>query len=80
VWIDQVKHQYQFGLETWEALSLLDWGAVSDELLRFGFISKGLDTSLDLENMIPVDLRRFIGAIAEDQRFLSFMARIRDPK
>ena len=53
---------------------------MSDELLRFGFISKGLDTSLDLENMIPVDLRRFIGAIAEDQRFLSFMARIRDPK
>jgi capsular polysaccharide biosynthesis protein len=79
-WIDQVNGQYQFGLETWEALSHVDWIAVSAELLREGFIEKGatLCAEPDRSRAVHDDLGRFIRSIVDDARFLDYMAALKD--
>lgn len=38
LWIDCIKEQYQFGLESWHALSVVDWLDVSKVLKEAGFV------------------------------------------
>jgi capsular polysaccharide biosynthesis protein len=74
-WIDEVVGQYEFGLETSEALAQVDWRAVSEQLRDRGFVHEtfaGLSDA-ELHDVTEAELTRFLQQAATTKRFVRHM-------
>ncbi|MEO6646916.1 MAG: glycosyltransferase 61 family protein [Chitinophagaceae bacterium] len=81
LWIDCLKDQYQFGRESWHALSVVDWFEVSVQLKNDGFVNN-LNTlyhELDLSSLVRSELRKYIANILDSKEYSDFMIRLKEP-
>jgi Glycosyltransferase 61 len=80
LWIDEVTGQYEFGLETWDALAEIDWHKVSQVLKSEGFTSSIFEGYNDADFAIvrKEALRQFIQSIQNDPKFLNFMEKLKE--
>ncbi|MBC8034286.1 MAG: glycosyltransferase family 61 protein [Chitinophagaceae bacterium] len=75
IWIDEVIGQYQFGLESWDAVGELDWKQISRHLKDKGYVNEifaGLsdDEYKDLKKM---ELLQYIQRITSKPQFLHYL-------
>ena len=80
LWIDEVLAQYQFGMETWDALGEIDWHKVSLTLMETGFVESAFDevNKQDHEKMKRVELHQYIDSIRQNPLFLNYMENHRE--
>lgn len=78
VWIDAVKEQYQFGLESWDAVSFVDWFEVSVQLLARGFVNNVFErfNKVDKHGLIYNELRRHIQSVSNKPGFTEFLMKL----
>lgn len=78
LWIDAVKEQYQFGLATWDAVSVVDWFQVSVQLQAYSFVKEVFESfnNVDHRNLIRSELRTHLQSISGDPRFTDFMMKM----
>ena len=75
LWIDEVKGQYQFGMETWDALADVDWNRVSNALHERDFIETIFEVT-DAESYKSIkqrELLKYIQSIESHPLFLQYM-------
>src|SRR5690606_22965350 len=79
-WIDCVKSQYQFGLETWYAAGEIDWYQVSIQLYNNDFVEKIYEKylQLDLNSIKKRELQEFIFSIQHKKEFLNYMMNMKE--
>jgi len=79
-WIDAVKEQYQFGLESWDAVSFVDWFEVSVHLQALGFVNNAFEsfTKIDKHGLIHNELRRHIQSVSNKPGFTDFLMKLPD--
>lgn len=80
LWVDAVRGQYQFGLESWDALSDIDWYKVSIVLEQQGFVD-GLFNNfnqLDHEQIAINDIANYIQTISINPQFIDFMMKFKE--
>lgn len=79
LWIDAVRCQYQFGLESWDALSDIDWYKVSILLQQQGFVYNIFKrfNQLDYSSLVRNDLQSYIQKISINPQFIDFMAKLK---
>jgi capsular polysaccharide biosynthesis protein len=75
LWIDFVKAQYQFGLETNYAVAIVDWLEVSKVLKDNNFVRNVFERfgEIDFEKIKRMEMKQFIASISNDKNFLKFM-------
>lgn len=75
-WIDCVEDQYQFGMESWQALALVNWSQVSKRLLFTGFVNETMNDipESELQEILKIDIREHVKAIANEPAFVRYMA------
>lgn len=78
LWIDAVKEQYQFGLESWDAVSFVDWLEVSVHLQAQGFVNNVFEdfNKIDKNNLIHNELRRHIQSVSNKPGFTEFLMKL----
>ncbi|MGY1831672.1 glycosyltransferase 61 family protein [Geodermatophilus sp. SYSU D01180] len=78
-WIDAVRYQYQFGLESWDARSFVDWYDVSNTLMERGFTDTAFDAfrAVDTAELVMSEVHDYVDAIRDDPRFFRFMTEFR---
>lgn len=74
-WIDAVRHQYQFGLEPWDARTFVDWYDVSVRLVEQGFTTAAFAgfLSVDTSELEAAEVHAFVAAIHGDPRFTRYL-------
>jgi hypothetical protein len=80
LWIDEVMGQYQYGLETWDAVAEMDWYKVSRTLKDKKFVET-LFEEKDATNLAEIkrkELQSYIQSIHTNPLFLSFMLNLRE--
>lgn len=78
-WIDEVLCQYQFGLESWDALAWIDWIKISELLVHAGFLSQPFPTENKIsEADIQKEIAAYIQSIQNNPNFLGFMALLKN--
>ena len=82
LWVDGVKDQYQFGLDTWNAISTIDWYAVSETLREHGFVDGAFTrfSEMDYNYQVRKDLKQFISQVQNNPRFVNFMMELKEPE
>lgn len=80
LWIDEVKAQYQFGLETWNAIGEIDWYKVGEALKQHKFVTSDfqLTDPIAYKRTTNEELQLYIKSIADDKRFVEFMTNIKE--
>lgn len=80
LWIDAVQGQYQFGLETWEALADVDWEEVSRQLNVGGFVGRRFRAPPETEHVsrTRVELGEYLREISGDPRFVDYMTKLKE--
>jgi hypothetical protein len=75
LWIDEVGKQYQFGLETWSAISEIDWYKVSYRLWEHKFIDNLFTgfTRLNYNEIIQEEIKMYIEEIRNRPEFINFL-------
>ncbi|WP_345434499.1 glycosyltransferase family 61 protein [Geodermatophilus obscurus] len=78
-WIDAVRYQYQFGLESWDARSFVDWYDVSTTLVEHGFTDTAFDAfrAVDTTKLVATELHDYVRAIRDDPRFTHYLMQLR---
>ena len=76
LWVDEVERQYEFGMESWNARSLLDWYGVSTRLLDAEFVEEPWHAwrSVDREALVRSELHDFVRSIAGEPMFVDYLA------
>ena len=79
-WIDAVKDQYQFGLESWYALSFVDWYKVSCSLKKSGFVENLFEdfSNADHRQLVRTELDKHIRAIKNNPKFVNHMPELKE--
>ncbi|MBW4054705.1 MAG: glycosyltransferase family 61 protein [Proteobacteria bacterium] len=80
LWIDVVRGQYQFGLDTWEALADIDWYETSRLLRDHGFVDRPycILADEDHSSLVRSELREYLQEISSDPRFIDHMTRYKE--
>jgi hypothetical protein len=80
LWIDAVRGQYQFGLETWDALADIDWHEVGRRLCERGFTGNPFRILTDDEHssLLRSDLKDYLREISGDSRFVEQMVKLKE--
>lgn len=80
LWIDTVTGQYQFGLETYDALSEINWYEASILLQNHQFVDTLFNNfvQIDYSNLVRYELRNYINEVSEDSRFIDFMMNLKE--
>jgi hypothetical protein len=80
LWIDAVRGQYQFGLDTWDALADIDWCEVSRLLREHGFVNNLFRnlTGDDYQALVRSELREYLRVISGNQKFVDYMMRFKE--
>jgi hypothetical protein len=75
LWIDAVRGQYQFGLDTWDALADIDWCEVSRLLREHGFVNNLFQLLTDDDHLALVrsELRKYLREISGNPKFINHM-------
>ncbi len=75
LWIDEVGKQYQFGLETWNAITEVNWYEVSAKLMDHKFVSSVFDDflSLNYEEIVQKEIASHIEGIKNTPEFIRFL-------
>jgi capsular polysaccharide biosynthesis protein len=76
LWIDAVQQQFQFGLDTWDALAAVDWKAVARVLLDHGFVDHEFEMCDESPTPPLEPLGEFLRSVAGEPRFVEFMAQL----
>jgi capsular polysaccharide biosynthesis protein len=76
LWIDRTRSQYQFGLETWNARTLVDWYDVSLDLLAAGFVQRPFEAFRDVDRraLVRAEVADYAAAVGHQPAFLDFLA------
>jgi hypothetical protein len=79
-WIDAVRFQYQFGLESWEARSFVDWYDVSVSLTDHGFTNATFDAirEVDSSELVAAEVCDYIGSIGDNPRVAQFLMGLKE--
>ncbi|SNS96015.1 Protein of unknown function [Geodermatophilus saharensis] len=79
-WIDAVRRQYQFGLDSWDARALVDWYEVSTSLRDAGFTEAEFTGfgDVDVPALVEAEVRDFAAAVRDDPRFTRFLATLEE--
>jgi capsular polysaccharide biosynthesis protein len=75
-WIDAVRAQYQLGLESWNARTLVDWHAVSSRLVELGFAQRPVEPIGDVAALVEDELSDYVRSVSTNPSFLSFVRRL----
>ena len=77
LWIDEVIGQYQFGLESWDAVAEIDWYKVSVTLKENGFTENDCQrTEIEDDNKNKrKEIQDYIQDIQSNPLFLNYMLR-----
>ncbi len=75
-WLDAVRYQYQFGLESWDARSFVDWYDVSTALVARGFTETAF-RAVGSAELVASELHNYVGAIRDDPRFTRYLMQLR---
>ena len=80
LWIDAVREQYQFGLDTWDALADIDWCEVSRLLRNHGFVNNPFRRLTDDEHLALVrsELREYLREISGNPKFVDHMMQLKE--
>lgn len=80
LWIDAVRGQYQFGLDTWDALADIDWCEVSRMLHEHGFVNNlsRILTDNDQLALVRSELRKYLREISGNPKFVDHMMRLKE--
>jgi hypothetical protein len=80
LWVDGVKDQYQFGMDTWNAISTIDWFAVSEVLKEHGFVDRVFTEFDESEyvSQVKQDLKQYIAQVSRNPRFINFMMELKE--
>lgn len=75
LWIDEIICQYQFGLETWDAVAEVDWYKVSIELKENGFTQNNFSdlNKKETEKNKTKEIHQYILSIQANPLFLKYM-------
>lgn len=75
LWIDEVLKQYQFGLESWSAITLIDWYKISNLLKVEGFVDSAFENfnGIDYTDLIRTEIFNHIQSINRNSEFIEFM-------
>ncbi len=75
LWIDAVQAQFQFGLETYDAMAQIDWSEVGEHLRSHRFVEDAFTPLPPAEQaaLVKQALRDYLQEIAGDQRFVEHM-------
>jgi hypothetical protein len=81
LWVDHVASQYQFGLETWNARTLVDWYDVSIELADAGFLERPFAEFRDVDRqaLVHTEIADYARAVGQEPAFLAFLAQQSEP-
>lgn len=80
LWIDEVTSQYQFGMDSWQSLALVDWVKVSKKLVQAGF-TRTVMSAVPEEQMLETlraDIEMHLQAISNEPRFIDYMLKARE--
>lgn len=79
-WIDFVIEQYQFGLESWHALSVVKWFEISEQLQRNGFVNSVCHEfdEVDISILLREELRKHMSIIKDRPEFINFLMRLKE--
>jgi len=79
-WIDAVRYQYKFGLETWDARSFVDWLEVSVRLRERGFTAEAFDDArtVDFSAVAAAEVRNYIGSIYHDPSVVRYLMQLKE--
>ena len=77
-WIDAVKEQYQFGLESWDAVSFVDWFEASVQLQARGFVNTTFESfnMINKHNLIYNELHRHVQSVSGKPGFTEFLMKL----
>ena len=80
LWIDAVCGQYQFGLDTWDALADIDWCEVSRLLREHGFVNNLFRILTDDDHLALVrsELQNYLREISGNPKFVDHMMRLKE--
>jgi len=80
LWIDAVRGQYQFGLDTWDALADIDWYEVSQLLRKHGYVDKPFQMLTDEDHLALVksELREYLQEIYGNPKFVDQMMKLNE--
>ncbi|HLZ18045.1 MAG TPA: hypothetical protein VKO67_00455, partial [Smithellaceae bacterium] len=80
LWIDAVREQYQFGLDTWDALADIDWCEVSRLLRNYGFVNNPFRRLTDDEHLALVrsELWEYLREISGNPKFVDHMMQLKE--
>lgn len=75
LWIDTVRAQYQFGLDSWDALADIDWYEASRLLCEHGFVDNVFQALTDDDHLALVrsELRTYLQEISGNPKFVDHM-------
>ena len=77
--VQHVRRQICAGMPNWSGVSIVDFEAVSKDLVAAGFISESFAKWYEREEELCArDLARFIESVASDRRFLNFVEKSRN--
>lgn len=80
LWVDAVRGQYQFGLNTSNALADIDWQEVTRLLHEYGFIThpSPILTDEDRLDRVKHELREYLHEIHENPLFIDYMMKFKE--
>ena len=83
LWIDEVSGQYQFGRETWDALSSVNWYKVSISLENERFVNTRFNSfnQTEYSNLAKYELKKYIQKLSNSNNndsFIEFMMGIKE--
>jgi capsular polysaccharide biosynthesis protein len=75
LWIDCVRGQFQFGIETWAVLADVDWMSVGEQLRINDFTTKSFPIidEKEYESILKSDLKQYLCEIVGNEEFLNYM-------
>lgn len=80
LWIDAVRGQYQFGLDTWDALADVDWCEASRLLREHGFVQHPFRRLTDDDHLALVrsELGSYLREISGHPKFIDHMMQYKE--
>ncbi|PZV14491.1 MAG: hypothetical protein DCF20_12645 [Pseudanabaena sp.] len=79
-WAYAIRAQYQFGLDSWAALSDIDYYKASILLEKQGFVDKIFNNfnQHDYSNIVRSEIQNYIQSISNDTNFINFMTMLKE--
>lgn len=80
LWIDAVRGQYQFGMDTWDALADVDWCEASRLLREHGFVQHPFRRLTDNDHLalVRAELGSYLREISGNPKFIDHMMQYKE--